>query len=69
MSLPNLGAIPDPKAAGIIGDSHGVNEDDRQVGFITTDDNPGVGKALVYRVSGTQDGQKFGGYTVVVLGS
>ena len=66
--LPNLGALPDPRAVGLIGDSHGVNGDGQQVGFVATDSNPGNGNAHVYRVSGTQNGQPFGGYTVVVLG-
>lgn len=66
--LPNLGAIPDPRGAGYIADAHGVNGEDQQVGFVATDNNPGDGNAHVYRVSGTQNGQPFGGYTVVVLG-
>jgi hypothetical protein len=67
--LPNLGVIPDPRGVGLIGDSHGVNGDGMQVGFIATDGNPGNGNAHVYRVSGSQNGQTFGGYTVVILGS
>ncbi len=67
--LPKLGTIPDPQAAGVIGDTHSVNGDNQQVGFLATDGNPGSGKANVYRVSGTQNGEAFGGYTVVVLGS
>ena len=67
--LPNLGAIPNPQGTGVIGDAHGVNGDNQQVGFLTTDDNPGNGKANVYRVSGTQNGEMFGGYTVVIVGS
>lgn len=67
--LPNLGAIPDPQAAGVIGDQHGVNGDNQQVGFLATDGNPGTGKANVYRVSGMQNGDPIGGYTVVVMGS
>jgi hypothetical protein len=53
----------------VIGSSHGVTGDSKQVGFITTDTNPGAGNANVYRVSGSQNGSTFGGYTVVVLGS
>ena len=67
--LPKLGTIPDPAATGVIGDAHGVDGDDQKVGFLATDGNPGGGKANVYRVSGTQNGDTFGGYTVVVLGS
>jgi hypothetical protein len=67
--LPNLGGIPNPRGVGLIGDSHGVNGDGMQVGFITTDGNPGNGNAHVYRVSGSQNGQTFVGYTVVILGS
>jgi hypothetical protein len=67
--LPNLGGIPNPRGVGLIGDSHGVNGDGMQVGFITTDGNPGNGNAHVYRVSGSQNGQTFGGYTVVILRS
>lgn len=66
--LPNLGAVPDPRAALLIGDSQGVNGEDQQIGFVATDSNPGDGNAHVYRVSGTQNGAPFGGYTVVVLG-
>jgi len=68
-TLPNLGSIPDPRTVGVIGDSHGVTDDDQQVGFITKDGNPGNGNAHVYRVTGTQNGSQFGGYTVVLLGS
>jgi hypothetical protein len=67
--LPNLGAIPNPRGVGLIGDSHGVTGDGQQVGFVATDGDPGSGNAHVYRVSGSQNGGTFGGYTVVVLGS
>ncbi len=67
--LPNLGAVPNPRGAGLIGDSHGVTGDGMQVGFIATDGNPGAGNAHVYRVSGSQNGQSFGGYTIVILGN
>jgi hypothetical protein len=46
-----------------------VTGDDKQVAFVATDGNPGTGKAHVYRVSGTQSGGTFGGYTVIVIGS
>jgi len=67
--LPNLGAISNPRSVGLIGNSTGVSGDGKQVGFIATDGNPGTGNAHVYRVSGSQGGTTFGGYTVVVLGS
>ena len=67
--LPNLAGVPDPRGAGLIGDSHGVTSDGQQVGFHATDGNPGAGQAHVYRVTGNQNGSLFGGYTVVVLGS
>ena len=61
---------PDPQGTGQVKESHAIEAaDDLQVGFIATDANPGNGKANVYRVSGTQNGQLFGGYTVVVMGS
>lgn len=69
VGVPDLGAMFDPRAQGLIGDSHQVNGDGEQVGFVATDGNPGSGNAHVYRVSGSQNGQVFGGYTVVVLGS
>lgn len=67
--LPNLGVIPDPRGAGLIGNSHAVTSDGQQVGFHSTDGNPGPGKAHIYRVTGTQNGAVFGGYTVIVLGA
>ena len=67
--LPNLGSMPNPTGVGVIGSSHGVTGDGKQVGFVTTDGNPGAGNAHVYRVSGSQNGSTFGGYTVVILGS
>ncbi len=67
-NLPDLGAIPNPRAAGLIGNGAGANADGLKVGFVATDGNPGAGNAHVYRVSGSQGGQTFGGYTVVILG-
>lgn len=66
--LPNLGLVQDPRAAGLVGDNHGVTGDGQQVGFHATDGNPGAGNAHVYRVAGTQNGALFGGYTVIVIG-
>ena len=65
---PTSARVPDPRGAGLIGDSHGVTQDGQQVGFIATDGNPGRGQAHVYRVTGNQNSALFGGYTVVVLG-
>jgi hypothetical protein len=45
-----------------------VTGDDQHVAFTTTDQAPGAGQAHVYRVTGTQEGVVFGGYTVVILG-
>ncbi len=66
--LPNLGGIPDPRGVGLIGDGHTVADDGQQVGFHATDGDPGNGNANVYRVTGSQNGKVFGGYTIVVLG-
>lgn len=65
--IPNLGAVPDPRAAGLMGDTQGVTADGQQIAVHATDADPGAGNAHVYRVSGHQDGSIFGGYTVVVL--
>jgi hypothetical protein len=48
--------------------SHVVHGDDKHVAFNTTDDAPAPGEGHVYRVSATQDGAVFGGYTIVILG-
>jgi hypothetical protein len=45
-----------------------VNGDDQHVAFNTTDDAPAPGNAHVYRVSASQDGAVFGGYTIVIVG-
>jgi hypothetical protein len=45
-----------------------VHGEDQHVAFNTTDEAPGPGEAHVYRVSATQAGQVFGGYTIVILG-
>ena len=49
-------------------DSHQVEGDGAQVTLHAGDDPPAPGTAHVYRVTGTQGGATFGGYTVVVLG-
>lgn len=45
-----------------------VNGDGQQVGLGSSDNPPGPGEAHVYRVSASQNGHVFGGYTVVVMG-
>jgi hypothetical protein len=45
-----------------------VAHDDQQVTFTAGDSPPGPGQAHVYRVTASQQGQVFGGYTVVLLG-
>ncbi len=45
-----------------------VTGDDQQVTFATGDAAPATGQAHVYRVTASQQGQIFGGYTVVLLG-
>jgi len=45
-----------------------VEGDDQHVAFNTSDQAPGPGEGHVYRISATQDGAVFGGYTIVVLG-
>ncbi|MDE3010536.1 MAG: hypothetical protein KGI67_06565 [Pseudomonadota bacterium] len=47
---------------------HQVHGDGQQIGFASSDAAPAPGEAHVYRVSASQDGHVFGGYTVVVLG-
>jgi hypothetical protein len=45
-----------------------VHGDEQHVAFTTTDAAPGPGEAHTYRVTATQAGTVFGGYTVVLLG-
>lgn len=47
---------------------HQVNGDDQQIAFTTGDAVPAPGEAHVYRVTASQQGQVFGGYTVVLIG-
>ncbi|WP_405064955.1 hypothetical protein OG558_23710 [Kribbella sp. NBC_01510] len=47
---------------------HQVTDEHQQVAFHTTDDPPAPGEAHVYRVTASQQGQVFGGYTIVMLG-
>jgi hypothetical protein len=53
---------------GDAGTSHPVLADDLEVTLSTGDAVPPPGQAHVYRVMATQQGQVFGGYTVVLLG-
>jgi hypothetical protein len=53
---------------GDAGTSHQVVGDDQEVTLSTGDAIPPPGQAHVYRVTATQQGQVFGGYTVVLLG-
>jgi hypothetical protein len=55
-------------ALGGQGVEHTVTSDDQQVTFATGDTPPAPGQAHVYRVTASQQGQVFGGYTVVLLG-
>jgi hypothetical protein len=48
--------------------THQVVGEDQQVTFTTSDAIPAPGQAHVYRVTAAQQGQVFGGYTVVLLG-
>ena len=48
--------------------SQTVHGDGQNVALSTSDDAPQPGEAHVYRVSATQNGTVFGGYTVVILG-
>jgi len=45
-----------------------VHQDGAQVAVGSNDAPPAAGSAHVYRVTASQGGQTFGGYTVVVLG-
>ncbi|MEP7053883.1 MAG: hypothetical protein ABI912_01375 [Actinomycetota bacterium] len=65
-------SAPMPIGAGLPGGAaataHEVTGDDKQVAFSTGDVTPAPGEAHVYRVTASQQGQVFGGYTVVLLG-
>ncbi len=60
----NAGGFPTTGGAA----SHQVHGDDKHVAFSTSDAAPGAGEAHVYRVSASQAGSVFGGYTIVLLG-
>jgi len=71
------GVFPAPAAAtgplnlvfdGAAADTHQVTGDGQHVTLDAGDDPPPPGSAHVYRVTASQGGATFGGYTVVVLG-
>ena len=55
-------------STGAAAGKHQVIGDDQQLSFSTGDAVPAPGEAHVYRVTASQQGQVFGGYTVVLLG-
>jgi len=61
-------AIGGGTAFGAAAGSQHVVGDDQQLTLDSTDAPPAPGQAHVYRVTATQQGQVFGGYTVVLLG-
>lgn len=67
-AIPNLGAVPNPQAAGLLAGQQAVTGDNQQVAFHTNDAPPATGAANVYRVHASQGGQVVGGYTVIILG-
>jgi hypothetical protein len=71
------GLFPAPAAAtgpldlefnGSTGDTHQITGDGQHVTLNAGDDPPPPGSAHVYRVTASQGGATFGGYTVVVMG-
>jgi hypothetical protein len=67
--LSKPGPIGGGAPMGGLGQEQHIVGDDQQVAFTTTDAAPGPGEAHVYRVSASQGGEVFGGYTVVLIGS
>ncbi len=65
---PATGAVGLGLGGGAPADSHRLDGDGAQVTLHATDEPPPPGSAHVYRVTGTQGGATFGGYTVVVIG-
>lgn len=57
-----------PSGGGPEAGQHEVTGDDQQITFTTGDHAPAPGEAHVYRVTASQQGEVFGGYTVVLLG-
>lgn len=62
------GALGLVVGGGAPADSHQVEGDGQHVTLHAGDDPPAPGSAHVYRVTGSQGGATFGGYTVVVMG-
>jgi hypothetical protein len=56
-----------PSSGGRAVAQHDVADDDQQIAFMTGDVAPGPGEAHIYRVTASQQGQVFDGYTVVLL--
>jgi hypothetical protein len=65
---PATGAVGLGLGGGAPADSHQVDGDGAHVTLTATDDPPAPGSAHVYRVTGSQGGATFGGYTVIVMG-
>ena len=61
-------AIGGGPTGGTLAPTHEVTGDDQQVQLTTNDAPPPPGQAHVYRVTASQNGQIFGGNTVVLLG-
>jgi hypothetical protein len=57
-----------PSAGGAGAHTQEVTGDDQQIALTAGDAAPDTGQAHVYRVTASQQGQVFGGYTVVLLG-
>jgi len=66
LSAPRSIGVGLPSGEGAI--EHEVVGNDQQISFSTGNAVPGPGEAHVYRVTASQQGQVFGGYTVVLLG-
>lgn len=67
--LPEVRSLTGPRPAGPVASRQEVVGDNQQVAFITTDTDPGHGKANLYRIIASRNGEILGGYSVVILGS
>lgn len=65
---PATGTVGLGLGGGAAAPSHQVDGDSAHVTLHATDGPPAPGSAHVYRVSGSQGGATFGGYTVIVMG-
>jgi hypothetical protein len=66
-------SLSPPSSAGTLpaaggGATQTITGDGQQLIFTTSDNAPGPGEAHTYRVSASQAGAVFGGYTIVILG-